>query len=176
MESMLTLIEKTAFLKSVDLLASIPTEALADVAARAREIHCEPDEVIYREGDAQRGVFLVIEGLLEQRRTRALVRVLRPGTAFGEFWLEEGQPYEYTVVAIQHSHILNVTREDMLDAMLDFPEFGVAMAQAMARRANDLVGRVLELENLVARLHRALRDAGIEPPDPRLPEPGSEHD
>lgn len=176
MEATLTLIEKTAFLKGLELLSSIPTEALADLASRARGIHCEPDEVLYREGDTQRGVFLVVEGMLEQRRGRALVRMLRPGSAFGEFWLEEDAPYEYTVVAMQHSHVLNVTREDMFDAMLDFPEFGAAMAQAMARRANELVGRVLELENLVARLHRVLRDAGIDPPDPRLPDPGPGRD
>lgn len=167
MEATLTLIEKTAFLKGVDVLSSIPTEALAEIASRTRERHVEPGEVLYREGDPQQGVFLVVEGLLESRRGRAVVRVLRAGTAAGEFWLSADDFHQYALTAIEHSHVLHVTREDMIDAMLDFPEFGVAMVQTMGRRANQLIGRVLELENLVARLHATLLAHGIEPPDPR---------
>jgi CRP-like cAMP-binding protein len=170
MEATLTLIEKTAFLKGVDVLASIPTEALAELAGRSREIHCEPGHVLYREGDPHRGVFLVVDGLLEHRRGRAIVRVLRSGMAAGEFWMSPDEPHQYTLIAIEHSHVLHVSLEDMLDAMLDFPEFGVAMSQAMGRRVHELIGRVLELESLVARLHSALLAAGIEPPDPRQAE------
>ncbi len=156
------------------MLASIPTEALAEVAARAREIHCEPGEVIYREGEPNRGSFLLVEGALQLRKGRALVRVIHPGMGSGELWLGEGQPYNYTLVAIDHSHVLNVTREDNIDAMLDYPEFGVALAQSFAKTLHDLTGRVLDLENLVSRLHARLLEAGIEPPDPRIPDVGGD--
>src|SRR2546426_8674349 len=176
MDATLTLIEKTAFLKGVDVLSSIPTEALAELATRTREIHCEPDQVLYREGDPHLGVFLLVVGLLEERKGRALVRVIRPGMGVGELWLAEGEPHEYTLVATEHSHVLHVTREDMIDGMLDYPEFAVAMVQSTSRVIHEITSRVLELENLVARLHGALAAAGITPPDPRTPDAAAEPD
>lgn len=170
MDGALSLIEKTAFLKNVDVLESIPTEALAEIAARATELRFAPDEVIYREGDPNRGVFLVVEGLLEQRKGRAIVRLIQPGMGVGEFWIGPEAAHLYTVTALEDTHLLNVTRDDMIDGMLDFPEFGVAMTQALGARVHELTGRVLELENLIARLHGALAKAGIEPPDPRRDE------
>jgi CRP-like cAMP-binding protein len=176
MKPTLTLIEKTAFLKGIDVLAPIPTEALAELAARAQEIHCDPGDVLHREGEPNRGSFLLVDGLLEQRKGRALVRVLRPGMAAGELWLGEGEPHHYTLVASQHSHVLNVTREDLLDGMLDYPEFAVAMVQSFSKVLHENTGRVLELERLVARLHDALAAAGVEPPDPRESEPETGRD
>ena len=169
MESLLTLVEKTAFLKSVDVLSAIPTEALAELAARAREIHCDPGDVLYREGEANRGSFLVVEGTLELRKGRALVRIIQPGMASGELWLGAGEPHQYTLAAIEHSHVLNVTSDDVMDAMIDYPEFAQAMVRYFALRLHELTGRVLDLEGVIARLHAALTAAGIEPPDPRAP-------
>jgi len=99
------------------------------------------------------------------------VRMVGPGMAIGELSLGEGEPHRYTVTATEHAHVLNVTPEDVVDGLLDFPEFGVAMVRMLARRVHELNGRALELESLVARLHGALAAAGIEPPDPRAPAP-----
>jgi len=163
----LTLIEKTAFLKSLPMFGSIPTEALAELAARAREIHLDAGDVLFREGDPDRGVFLVVDGTVEQRKGRAVVRVVRPGMGVGELWLAEGEPHEYDVAAVEHTHVLNVTRENLMDAIVDFPEFGQAMVRQLALVIHELTGRILELEHLIGRFHTALTSAGIEPPDPR---------
>jgi len=50
-EAVLTLIEKTAYLKSSSMLAAMPIEALAQLAARAREIHLEEGDFAFREGE-----------------------------------------------------------------------------------------------------------------------------
>jgi CRP-like cAMP-binding protein len=170
MEETLTLVEKTAFMKGLPALASIPTEALAELAGRAREVHLDQGDVLFREGDPYRGVFLVVEGRLEQRKGRALVRVVQSGEGIGELWLGEGEPHQYGAVASTHTHVLSVTHEDMVDTMLDYPEFGAALVRALSLRTHELTGRILELETLVARLHATLRAAGIEPPDPREPD------
>ena len=170
MEPTLTLVEKTAFLKSVDVLSGIPTEALAEMATRAREMHVDPGEALFREGDANRGAFLVVEGSLELRKGKALVRIVPAGMAFGELWLGEGEPHDFTLIASEHSHVLRYTREDVIDAIMDFPEFGVAMVQTLALRVHELTTRTLELERLIGRLHATIKGAGLPMPDPREPD------
>lgn len=172
MEETLTLVEKTAFLKSVEVLSSIPTEALAQLAARAQEIRCEPGDVLFAEGEPNRGTFLVVEGLVELRKGAALVRMLRERMTFGEMFLDQDEPHQYTAVASQSSHVLNLQSQEVVEGMLDFPEFGVAMVRSLALRNHRLTQRVLEMEELVARFHATLQEAGIEAPErPETPTP-----
>jgi CRP-like cAMP-binding protein len=170
MRETLTLVEKTAFLKGVDVLASIPTEALAQLAARATEIHLDAGDTLFETGQAYTGSILVVEGMLQLRLGRALIRVLRPGMAHGELFLNPGEPHQYTVIAIEHSHVLQVTREDVLDAMTDFPEFAVGVTRALSRRVHELTSRIIELETLVRRMYEEMRRAGLEAPVPQTPE------
>jgi CRP-like cAMP-binding protein len=82
-EESLTLIEKTAFLSQLPVLASVPTEALAQLASQAREKHHDAGDVVFNEGDTNTGVLLVVDGLIELRKGRALVRMIGPGQTFG---------------------------------------------------------------------------------------------
>ena len=165
MEGTLTVIEKTAFLKGLPGASAIPTEVIAELASRATEIHCEPGQVLFREGEPDRGSFVVIDGSLELRKGSALVLVLKRGKSVGELWHGEGEPHGYTLIAAEPSHVLNLTREDTLDAMLDYPELAIEMLRTMGLRFNDLASRVLELEAKIAGLNDALRAAGVTPPD-----------
>jgi CRP-like cAMP-binding protein len=165
MKETLTLIEKTAFLKGVEALSTIPTEALAELAARAREVHLDAGDVVFREGDANRGTFIVIEGVVALRMASAIVRVAREGMAFGELFLAEGDAHQTTAEAVEHTHVLSITSEDIFDAMMDFPEFGVAVVRGQARHVNGLQSRIVELEGLLGRFHTALRRAGLPAPD-----------
>ena len=147
MPDTLTLVEKTLFLKSVDVLSGIPTEALARLAADAKELRVAAGEVLHREGDEDRGTFLVIEGEIELRREDAVVRVLGPRMTHGELFLGEAGVHQYTGVARVESLVLNLERDDVLEALIEFPEFGLAMVKAQALLIHKLTERVLELED-----------------------------
>ena len=145
----LTLIEKTVFLKSVDVLSGIPTEAVAQLAARAGEVRVEPHEVLFREGEEDQGTFIVLEGVLELQKDGTLIRVLKSGSAHGELFLGENEPHQYTSIAREPSLLLNLRRADVVDALLEYPEFGLAMVQDLSMRMHKLTKRVIELEAAV---------------------------
>lgn len=163
-EETLTLLEKTAFLKSVDMFSNIPTEALAQLAARGKEHHFDPGQVVFQEGEANRGAFLVVEGLVEMRKGRALESVRGSGQGFAELALEAGEPHSLTAIALEHTHALNISNEDFIDAMLDYPEVAVAMVRGLAHRISEMAQRVHDLEGQIAHLNSALGQAGLEAP------------
>ena len=76
----------------------------------------------------------------------AVVRVLRSGTVHGELFLQESESHQYTAIAREDAHVLNLGRHDVFDALLEYPEFGVAMVQDLALRHHKLTERVIELE------------------------------
>ena len=162
MPDTMTLIEKTVFLKSIDMLSSVPTEALAQLAAQAEEIHGDHGDVFFREGEDDRGAFVVVEGAVELRKANTLVRVLKPGTAHGEFFLEEeGGKHQFSGVASEDTYVLNIRHDDVIQVVLDVPEFGLAMLRVHARQLNLSIQRVLELENRVQALTAELERNGV---------------
>lgn len=170
MQETLTLIEKTAFLSTLPVLASVPTEALAQLGSQAREIHFDAGDALFSEGDPNTGVVLVVDGLIELRKGRALVRMLGTGQTFGELFARDGEGHVYTAVATQHTHILKISLDNVFDAMLDFPEFAVGMVRGLAIRNDELIRRLLGLEEMLGRFHAQLRAAGIEPGEDLLHE------
>jgi len=150
MADTLTLIEKTVHMKSSEVFSAIPTEPLAQLAARASEVMLDRGQTLLHEGDDDLGVFLVIEGVVELRKGNAVVRVLQSGTVHGELFLQESGAHHYTVVAREDARVLNLGRNDVFDAFLEYPEFGIAIVQDLARRHHTLTERVSELEKQLA--------------------------
>jgi len=150
MADTLTLIEKTDHMKSSDVFSAIPTEPLAQLAARASEVMLDRGQTLFHEGDDDLGVFIVIEGVVELRKGNDVVRVLQSGTVHGELFLQESGAHQYTVVAREDARVLNLGRNDVFDAFLEYPEFGIAIVQDLARRHHTLTERVSELEKQLA--------------------------
>ena len=150
MADTLTIIEKTVHMKSSDVFSAIPTEPLAQLAARASEVMLDRGQTLFHEGDDDLGVFIVIEGVVELRKGNAVVRVLQSGTVHGELFLQESGAHQYTVVAREDARVLNLGRNDVFDAFLEYPEFGIAIVQDLARRHHTLTERVSELEKQLA--------------------------
>jgi CRP-like cAMP-binding protein len=164
MEETLTIIERTAFLKGTELFSSIPTETLAQLAGRGREFHFDPGQTIFREGDVNSGAYMVIEGLVEIRKGRALDGVRTAGQGFGELSLSEGEAHTFTAVASDHTHLLNVSNEVLFDTMLDYPEVAVGLVRSIGKRVSELGQRVHDLEGQIAHLAATLRSQGVEAP------------
>src|SRR5689334_9239858 len=167
MTETMTLVERTVFLSTVDVLRGVPTEALAQLAARVTEVHVERGRTVFREGDEDQGTFIVVEGALELRKAATTVRILESGMAQGELFLGENDSHQYTAVAREDLHLLNLRRSDVLDALVEYPEFGLAMVQDLSLRLHKLTQRLIEIEAELKLRGERLPDGNgeaIEPP------------
>ncbi len=162
MDETLTTIEKTAFLKGTEMFASIPTEVLAQLAARGRELHFDAGQTIFAEGEPSSGVYMVVDGLVEVRKGGALDVLRTTGQGFGELSLAEGEPHTFSAVATQHTHVLNVSNDMLFDTMIDYPEIGVGMVRALGKRVSELAQRVHDLEDEIAQLAATSGRTGVQ--------------
>lgn len=163
-DEILTLVEKTALLKSYAVFDAVPTEALATLAARSVERHFEAGDFVFREGEPNRVAVMVVEGRLEVRKRGQFFRVIDPGAGFGQLDLREGDPHTVSVIALTHTHLIWVTIEDLFESVGDFPEIGVGLIRLLAGRVQELLDHVQLLEQDVARLAARLNDAGVSMP------------
>ena len=129
----LTAIEKVIFLKSVDIFKHASIEELGGVAALTKDVHFEPGETIFREGEPVDAIYLVLKGRVAVEGNGQVVREVGEKQAFGTVAALDRNPAIHTVKAIDAVYALKLNAQDFDDILsLDF-ELVRAIFRALCR-------------------------------------------
>jgi CRP-like cAMP-binding protein len=107
-----------AMLRDVGLFGALSDEILEHLARALKTRRIPPGETIFREGEAAREMYVVIEGEIEvlkkSRRGRDMrVAILGPTDCFGEMSMIDMQPRSASVRALAPARLLRISAEDM---------------------------------------------------------------
>ena len=129
-------------LAAIPLFAGLSESERRDLATRMTSWSCQPREVIVREGDlgdrffvVARGKVAVVVGPAEAERRLA---VLSDGDFFGEMALVSEAPRMASVIALQPTALLALSREEFARLLDDHPHVRAAIALAIARRTSSV--------------------------------------
>ena len=129
----LTAIEKVIFLKSVDIFKHATIEELGGVAALTEEVHFEPGETIFREGEPVDAIYLILKGRVAVEGNGKVVREVGEKQALGTVAALDRNPAIHTVKAIDAVYALKLNAQDFDDILsLDF-ELVRAIFRALCR-------------------------------------------
>jgi small-conductance mechanosensitive channel/CRP-like cAMP-binding protein len=158
-----------AALARVDLFALLDEAGRAQLTARTRERVFGAGEVIVRQGDTGRSLFVVHQGEVVVRLEpdgREVART-QAGGVFGEMSLLTGDPRTATVAAARDSVVLEIDADALREVALSRPDaldaisrlvverrVGLDAAQAAAR---DEAGLTAQSQSLIDRMRRFLR-------------------
>jgi len=151
-----------------ELLSSTPFGTL-DAAVTAGLLRLfvarriERGTIVFLEGDAGSGFFLVAEGRLKAYRStppnhEITVFTLTEGDFFGLLPLLDGGPYPVSVAALSDAEVLVLHRHDFLRFVRDNPSFSVALLALLSHRLRDCLGQVemLGRQGALARVAHSL--------------------
>jgi len=111
----------------------------------------DPGAVIFRENDESVEMFIIIQGLVEIRKSTGqssnkILATLQKGDMFGEMAIIEKQPRSATAVAVQPTRVL-VLNEKLYDSMLGSnPDFARKMNRVLSeriRRADAIIQNIM---------------------------------
>jgi CRP-like cAMP-binding protein len=159
-----------AMLSDVGLFGGLSDEMLTLLARELPTQHVETGEVVVREGDTAREMYVVIGGELEvvkETSTGNDVRValFGPGDWFGEMAIVDPQPRSATVRAVAPTMVLQVTAEDV-DRLLyrkdvkSYALFMMNIARELSRRLRVADGLVAQFVTSVAINYQAPKKSG----------------
>ena len=105
-------------LREIGLFGALSDPALERLTNGLAQLQFAPGEVVFKEGDAAREMFVVLDGELEvlkhSRKGRdARVAILGPNDAFGEISIIDVQPRSATVRALAPTRLLRIRTEDL---------------------------------------------------------------
>ena len=156
-------------LARVDLFALLDDEARAQLAAQTMERVFGAGEVIVRQGDTGRSLFVVHRGEVVIRLEpdgREVART-QPGGVFGEMSLLTGDPRTATVAAARDSVVLEIDADALREVVLSRPDAIAAISRLVVERragldkaqaaSRDESGLAAQSESLLDRMRRFLR-------------------
>lgn len=135
---------RVAMFRSVPLLSSLSEEQLTRLAACAKERSFARGELLVRQGEKGVGLFLLLEGTSEVRRSGRAVSRLRPGQFFGESALLVDQPRTADVLATSDVRCLTLDRWTFWGALGIDPEVNRALFEETTRRLRSFDGEIVE--------------------------------
>jgi CRP/FNR family cyclic AMP-dependent transcriptional regulator len=112
--------------------APIDFRLLAGAGAPARDY--KAGEVIFKEGDAARELFIIQSGEVEIRLGNRALETLPQYSIFGEMALIDANPRSATAVAASDVKLVPVTEKQFLFLISNTPHFALNVMRIMARR------------------------------------------
>lgn len=147
-------------LTSVDAFRGCTKAQLREVTRLTEHIKVAEGEILLREGEDSKELFLILSGTGEVVQNGQTVNTLGPGDFFGELSALSWGPRNATIIAVTELDLL-VIGPRVLPTVAGIHGFRDALLKGMASRL-----RTVDAKLAVA------RDDGVETPDQEAPEPG----
>ncbi len=139
---MLSIIEKVLLLQEVEILQSVSTEYLSQIAVITDELEFTEGDTIYNEGESAEAMFVVINGDVRIHRGEQEVLIAKPKSAFGIWALFEEKERVVSATCLTDTQLLCLEKDDFHDLLADHSEITRSVLSAMAKRLRSLVGRI----------------------------------
>lgn len=132
-------IERVFLLQRVDVFADTPSHHLARIALLAKEVEADAGATLLHASEKADAMYVVIEGELRAERSGRFSRSLGPGEGVGALAILDEAPVGLEVQVARKSRLLRITRRDLRDLLLDYPDLAVSLLRGMATRLRWLV-------------------------------------
>jgi CRP/FNR family cyclic AMP-dependent transcriptional regulator len=105
-------------LRDIGLFGGLADDVLSALVAGLRVLELDPGDVVFRENERGREMFVLLGGEMEvvkqsRRDVPSRVAVLGPGDWFGEMSILDVMPRSATVRAIAYSRVLRIGASDL---------------------------------------------------------------
>ena len=138
-EKDLTIIEKVIFLKSVDIFEHATIEQLGRIAGLTQEVHFQPGDIIFKEGEPGDALYLLLSGQVFIEKNGHILREMKEKEAFGTLEVLDFHPRAITAKAVDRVRALKLNGQEFHDLL----SLDIEMVQAVFRTLCGLVRRVL---------------------------------
>ena len=135
--SMYSTLEKTIFMKGVDLFRDISGEEVSHVAQIAEEIEYGSEQTIFDEGDVGDSMFIIVGGAVRIHKGDKELAVLSKGKFVGEMALLDQEPRSASVTSTEETTLLEINGEDFYDLMASRMEIMQGIVKILTQRLRE---------------------------------------
>lgn len=131
------------YLRKVSIFSHMKDDDLKKIAARAQEHFFHKGDVIFREGDRDGRLFVIVSGMVDvvkdlgNERERRLA-TLGPYSYFGEMALIDDLTRSASVKANEETQLISLDHLNLKREIENYPALGLELLQLLSRRIRDI--------------------------------------
>lgn len=127
------------FIRRVSLFSEVKHHDLIEIAKAAQHHQFKAGDLIFREGDPNTGLFIVVSGSLAvvkdfKGKDERRMGVLGPFSYFGEMALIDDMPRSASVMAQQDAHLISLKKKDLVDQIEKTPAIAMELLKMLSQR------------------------------------------
>ena len=147
-------------LKATPLFAALDESEINSLAARCGIQSFSTGQILFSEGEACKGLYIVVSGRVRIFKTSVngreqVLSIEGPGASVAELPVFDGGNYPASASALEQTEGLFVSRSDLRAICLEKPEVSLKLLQVVGARLRRLVGIIEELSFTTVR-HRLI--------------------
>lgn len=137
-------------LARMELFVSLTSEALGDVAARARVLPLDAGTVLFAQGTPAERCHAVLSGRVRiaqsgEEGSQLIVRFVGPGEMFGTMALFTDQRYPATAVTVVDTLEISWTEPQLLELIHQYPQIALNLVRVVGARLREVQERLREV-------------------------------
>lgn len=133
-------------LSKLELFDGLSQAQLDDLVSLGEISTCQPDVVLFKEGDVGEKLYLIIEGSLEvTNKSDSQVYLLNAGEVLGEIGLLDGLPRTATVTTATSCLLFGLTRDQFESFLALDPKLALSVMRVTNRKVRAALSREKEL-------------------------------
>jgi ATP:ADP antiporter, AAA family len=147
--TMLSTVERVIILKSLNMFATTPDEALAELADVLQEVEVLAGENIVEKGAEGDSLYVIVRGKVAVLDNERIFDELGERAVFGELSLLDSAPRTATVRALEDTTLLCLAQASYYDLMTDYVEVAMGTIQMLTRSLRARTSDVVELNRML---------------------------
>jgi signal-transduction protein with cAMP-binding, CBS, and nucleotidyltransferase domain len=146
--TMLSVIEKVLFLKTVSIFAGTPDSTLAEVAKLLEEQELAAGELLFAKGDAGRSMFIIVAGRVRVQDGDRTLNDLGESEIVGEMAVLDSAPRLASVSALEDALLLRLEQDALYELMSEHVDVARGIIQVLSGHLRARVAVIAELREL----------------------------
>lgn len=135
---MLTTVDRLLFVRRVPIFKELRDDFVVRLASVMDELSFPANYTIFKAGDEGRSLYIVVSGRVKVHIGNQHLAVFPKGESFGEMAVFDAQPRSASAITLEPCECLELTQEQLYEAIEETPEIAVNIIGVLSRRIREL--------------------------------------
>ncbi|OUL23274.1 transcriptional regulator [Nostoc sp. RF31YmG] len=130
---MLTSVDRLLFVRRVPIFKELRDDFIVRLASVMNELSFPSNHAIFRQGEEGRSLYIVVSGRVKVHIGDKKLAEVDKGKYFGEMAVFDTQPRSASATTLEPCDCLELTQEQLYDAIEETPEIAVNIIRELSR-------------------------------------------
>jgi CRP/FNR family transcriptional regulator, cyclic AMP receptor protein len=134
---MVKIVDRLLFVRRVPIFQELRDDFIVRLASVMDEVMVPANHLIFRQGEEGRSLFIVVSGRIKIHLESRQLAIFTQGESFGEMSVFDAQPRSASATTLEPSQCLELTQEQLYEAIEETPEIAVNIIRVLSRRIRE---------------------------------------